>query len=77
MSIQWFPGHMAAARKQAAEQMENTDVVIEGVPFGTYQVFAGRGDAAPTLVKGEKGAVEVVVNQTIPTQTVDVPVQGP
>lgn len=29
MSIQWFPGHMAAARKQAAEQMENTDVVIE------------------------------------------------
>ena len=29
MSIQWFPGHMAAARKQAAEQMENTDLVIE------------------------------------------------
>jgi ribosome biogenesis GTPase A len=29
MSIQWFPGHMAAARKQAAEQMENIDVVIE------------------------------------------------
>src|SRR5207237_10735472 len=29
MSIQWFPGHMAAARKEAAEQMENTDVVIE------------------------------------------------
>jgi ribosome biogenesis GTPase A len=29
MSIQWFPGHMAAARKAAAEQMENTDVVIE------------------------------------------------
>jgi ribosome biogenesis GTPase A len=29
MSIQWFPGHMATARKQAAEQMENTDVVIE------------------------------------------------
>lgn len=29
MSIQWFPGHMVAARKQAAEQMENTDLVIE------------------------------------------------
>jgi len=29
MSIQWFPGHMAAARKEAAEQMENIDVVIE------------------------------------------------
>ena len=29
MSIQWFPGHMNAARKKAAEQMENTDLVIE------------------------------------------------
>jgi ribosome biogenesis GTPase A len=29
MSIQWFPGHMNAARKKAAESMENTDVVIE------------------------------------------------
>jgi ribosome biogenesis GTPase A len=29
MSIQWYPGHMNAARKQAAEQMENTDLVIE------------------------------------------------
>lgn len=31
MSIQWYPGHMSAARKKAAEQMENTDVVIEVV----------------------------------------------
>lgn len=31
MSIQWFPGHMAAARKNAAETMANTDVVIEVV----------------------------------------------
>jgi len=31
MAIQWFPGHMAAAKKKAAEQMENTDVVIEVV----------------------------------------------
>ncbi|MBI3284290.1 MAG: ribosome biogenesis GTPase YlqF [Burkholderiales bacterium] len=29
MSIQWFPGHMNAARKKAAESMENTDLVIE------------------------------------------------
>ncbi len=29
MSIQWFPGHMNAARKKAAETMENTDLVIE------------------------------------------------
>jgi ribosome biogenesis GTPase A len=29
MSIQWFPGHMNAARREAAEQMENTDLVIE------------------------------------------------
>src|SRR5450830_1791498 len=29
MSIQWYPGHMNAARKKAAEQMENTDLVIE------------------------------------------------
>ena len=29
MSIQWYPGHMNAARKKAAETMENTDLVIE------------------------------------------------
>jgi ribosome biogenesis GTPase A len=29
MSIQWFPGHMHAARKKAAEAMEKTDLVIE------------------------------------------------
>lgn len=29
MSIQWFPGHMNAARKKAAESMEKTDFVIE------------------------------------------------
>lgn len=29
MGIQWFPGHMAAAKKKAAETMEFTDVVIE------------------------------------------------
>src|SRR5512139_67156 len=29
MAIQWFPGHMVAARKKAAETMERTDVVIE------------------------------------------------
>lgn len=31
MTIQWFPGHMAAARKKAAETMAQTDVVIEVV----------------------------------------------
>jgi ribosome biogenesis GTPase A len=29
MVIQWFPGHMVAAQKKAAETMEFTDVVIE------------------------------------------------
>ena len=29
MPIQWFPGHMASARKKAAEAMASTDVVIE------------------------------------------------
>ena len=29
MSIQWFPGHMASARKQAAKTMANIDVVVE------------------------------------------------
>lgn len=29
MAIQWFPGHMAQARKKAAEAMEAVDVVIE------------------------------------------------
>jgi len=29
MTIQWFPGHMAAARRKAAETMAQTDLVIE------------------------------------------------
>jgi ribosome biogenesis GTPase A len=29
MAIQWFPGHMASARRKAAESMEFIDVVIE------------------------------------------------
>ncbi len=29
MSVQWFPGHMNAARKKAAETMATTDLVIE------------------------------------------------
>jgi ribosome biogenesis GTPase A len=29
MAIQWFPGHMLAARKKTAETMENIDLVIE------------------------------------------------
>ena len=29
MSIKWFPGHMAEARKKAAETMAKIDVVIE------------------------------------------------
>ncbi len=31
MSIQWFPGHMNSARRQAAEAMARNDVVIEVV----------------------------------------------
>ncbi len=31
MPIQWFPGHMASARKKAAETMASIDVVIEVV----------------------------------------------
>ena len=29
MAIQWFPGHMLAARRKSAETMENADLVIE------------------------------------------------
>ena len=29
MTIQWFPGHMVAARKKAAETLADTDLVIE------------------------------------------------
>jgi ribosome biogenesis GTPase A len=29
MSIQWFPGHMHAAKKKAAETMESVDLVVE------------------------------------------------
>ena len=29
MSIQWYPGHMTAAKKKAEEAMEFNDVIIE------------------------------------------------
>ncbi|HYO93697.1 MAG TPA: ribosome biogenesis GTPase YlqF [Polyangiaceae bacterium] len=29
MTIEWFPGHMATARKEVAEAMRKTDVVVE------------------------------------------------
>src|SRR5258706_331241 len=29
MTVKWFPGHMATARKKAAETMAKIDVVIE------------------------------------------------
>jgi ribosome biogenesis GTPase A len=29
MSVKWFPGHMATARKKAAEKMAKADVVVE------------------------------------------------
>ncbi|MBL8484613.1 MAG: 50S ribosome-binding GTPase, partial [Rhodocyclaceae bacterium] len=29
MAVQWFPGHMHAARKKAAETLERSDLVIE------------------------------------------------
>ncbi len=29
MTIEWFPGHMATARKKAAETMAKIDIVIE------------------------------------------------
>ena len=29
MSIQWFPGHMNTARKEAAKTMEVIDVIVE------------------------------------------------
>ncbi|MBA3967731.1 MAG: ribosome biogenesis GTPase YlqF, partial [Nitrospirales bacterium] len=29
MSIQWFPGHMNVARKEAAKAMEAIDVLVE------------------------------------------------
>ena len=29
LSIQWFPGHMNTARKEAAKTMEVIDVVVE------------------------------------------------
>ena len=29
MAIGWYPGHMTAARRKAAETMATTDVVIE------------------------------------------------
>jgi ribosome biogenesis GTPase A len=47
MSIKWFPGHMIAARKKAAESMRMTDLVIEvldaRVPRSSTRIPCCRG----------------------------------
>ena len=51
-------------------------VTIQGVPFGTYQVFAGSGTSAPGFERASKGAVAVSVSAAIPAQDVYVPVNA-
>jgi hypothetical protein len=41
MSIQWFPGHMNAARRKAAESMEKVDLVIEVMDARLPQAAGG------------------------------------
>ena len=31
MAIQWYPGHMTVARREAAQAMESVDVIVEVV----------------------------------------------
>ena len=44
MTIQWFPGHMAKARREVTEQLKMIDVVIELVDANrTYGGVGGGG----------------------------------
>jgi hypothetical protein len=69
MSIGWFPGHMASARKKAAETLAKVDIVVEVVDvvvvvvvvvvFGTVVVVVGTVVVVFGTVVG--GTVVVVV----------------
>jgi ribosome biogenesis GTPase A len=49
MSINWYPGHMVAARTKAAETMRTTDLVIEVLDARAPQSScAGRGSGLPS-----------------------------
>ena len=64
MSIQWFPGHMNAARKKAAESMEKTDLVIEVLDAGGISAggeFSARTGGEFRLLS----AVELLGNVTM------------
>ncbi len=54
--IQWFPGHMAKARRQVAEQIKLADVVLEVV-----DARAPRATANPDLEEIAAGKPRVVV----------------
>ena len=64
MSIQWFPGHMNAARKKAAESMEKVDLVIEVLPTDIrYETrfklsLRPRDDSEAALVERAEGMRE-------------------
>ncbi len=59
MSIHWFPGHMLTARKEAAESMRMTDLVIE-----VLDARVPRSSCNPTFEKlrqaGQKPALKVL-----------------
>jgi len=59
MSIQWFPGHMLTARKEAAESMRMTDLVIE-----VLDARVPRSSCNPTFEKlrqaGQKPALKLL-----------------
>ena len=51
----------------------DTDVLVQGVPFGVYQVFSGTDDAEPLNTPQTTGVV-VGVTPDFPAQNVDVSV---
>jgi ribosome biogenesis GTPase A len=62
MSIQWFPGHMNAARKKAAEAMEKTDLIIEVLDARVPQ--ASRNPMIEDLRKHRQRPCLKILNKT-------------
>lgn len=62
-----------AAQSRRLEGNRNA-IEIKGVPFGTYQLFAGSGSAEPDLERPKTTGVVFSLTSAVPSQSIVIPV---
>lgn len=62
MTLQWFPGHMAKARRELAEKMASVDVVLE--VLDARMPFSSRNPLV-TEIRGEKPCISVLTKSDL------------